>query len=333
MFSRQRGFPMTARTSLFLVPRRGVLTLCRVEENELVWLVPTSVPPAARYDVSDSGWIAWGYEEGGAVHLTHADAGLDDRPLPPLSLPPYWEVSRLRFVGDRLLVLVLAEKGNDRLAAFDLAGGEPVWDPQAWPALPDGYETGNDLCLYEGRLVAFPRDSFPGFALLTLSGDLRMECRFDFSRRSNSEGGELAAGDHWLAVQTVGWGFGEEVRHIRLFDREHLQCRGALRLAQQESFLVYGGSSRTDPVPTQLAWLGDRLLLACGRHGVGVLDLRSRPDPLPSEQDFGAWCQANLTYRPADGEVLRVLPARDGRALIVLRTSDGQDTWLIDLGP
>jgi hypothetical protein len=316
---------MTARAPLFLVPRRNVLTLCRVEGDDLVELLPTTLPLGGQHDVSESGWIAWAHEDGPQAHLLHADAGPDDPAFPPLSLPPRWEVNRLRFAGDRLLVLALAD--TEHLGDFDLRASGPLWPEQPWRALPKDYEVSGDLCLLGQQLVVLSRDGIrPGFGTLDLTDDLRIVDRREVPREWNSEAGEFAAvGDNWFVQVSFGWGLGGEGRHFHLFDRERLELRGTFHLVQRESFLVYG-STRHDPEPRHVAWLGDRLLLAVGQHGVAVLDLRGR--------GASAWSQANLTYHPTDGVAVRVLPTGDGRrVLVVLRDGEKQDTRLLDLGP
>jgi hypothetical protein len=72
---------------LFVVPRRGVSTLCAVESGRLVGVNPLPVPVLAESDISAEGWVAWVGDQGRAIGRAHGDAEPHEQRFPPIILP------------------------------------------------------------------------------------------------------------------------------------------------------------------------------------------------------------------------------------------------------
>ena len=72
----------------FVVPVRGVNTVCTVARGELVPFNPLPQIGDGAPAINDEfGWVAWVAEGGTAIGLTHLDAGEGEGQFAPLPLP------------------------------------------------------------------------------------------------------------------------------------------------------------------------------------------------------------------------------------------------------
>jgi hypothetical protein len=327
---------------LFVVPLRNLPTLCCVEAGRLVAVGPTPIPPGAEYALSAGGWMAWFLEGSGTIQRAHGDAEPHEQQrFAPLVLPQGWEAARLAFHGDVLYVGAFAERGGRALGAVDWTEPFPVFRLVETPKEMQADVSG--FFLDGNRLIVLPGNDV-SFLVHAVTDPLRphFQERRVLPVRSNSEDAEEgAAGRSWLGILAFGWGFGEELQFISLIDRAGLEEQGRALQVRHHSMFIHGAVDPPDP-PTwhRLAWADDTLLIAAGKHGVGVLDLGAAP-PLgpPQRRDgrvvadpLGRWCDDHLVYLPAQGEVIRVLPVPSVRqALAVCRSGQECDTVLLRL--
>jgi hypothetical protein len=308
----------------FCLPLNNENTLCRVEDSRIVPIRPLPAPllnPAADewrtpqrppYAVSSSGYVAWFHDGSSHVEFTHADAGPEDS-FPPLEFPDGQEVMSLSFAGDVLQVATDAGR-SQRCWIFDPASSRTGPVPVV---LPEDNTDFADLLLSAGRLFVL-RTGENGVWVDVYTINEKAEPTFQKTatceRRSNCEAGELlAVNDRTLAVLSRGWGFAENVNYLTLFDLESLQPCGAWANTVQASMLVYGWQPPSPaPIWHSLTWAGDRVILAAGEAGVGVI----RSD--------------GPTYLPLSGAVVHVEPVPGSQDILaVVAMGKGLDTVLV----
>jgi hypothetical protein len=358
---------MTMRTPwpLFIVPRRGVSTVCLLDGKKLVEGHPLpGIPVDARivHDV-ESGWIVFMVsgqqllrDTRCILDVAHRDA--TERELfEPLTLPPGHLVMALAF--HRTVLYVGAQGGSfvdpdgrellteEILGLFDFRQGTPVWTPLPLPPHVRRHDKSIDEFLFDGnRMLAIDNIVYPKYILeydvivpdrptLVATHSIPSHGVYEITASAS-------LGTYWLALLSYSGPDNGRVPTISLLDRRTLQEYGffggrALRQAP------WGCQTRW-PMWHSVALRGDQLLLAADEAGIGVLDLTSLPwptDPVRDDDFFSpsaaqeVFCRACLEqlayHRLPNQTVLRVLPLpHASQVLAVVSSPAGYDTVLVE---
>jgi hypothetical protein len=338
-----------------IVPRRDVNTLCTVADGRLVEINPVPVPLLAEYAISDGGWIAWP-EDGGTVGRGHCDAEPHEQRFAPARMPAGYTAAALAFRGP--VLYAGGSGGREVLGRFDFNEPAPAWTPLPVPEqFRQEGKSIDDLLVDGDRLIAVDNVVVPKWLLLydvtnpsrPALADVR-ELPWHTSWEQIHTG---SLGADWMALLSSGANHGTRSRHIEFYGRGSLEPFGGMTEAYGGANLeVFGGVTVSLDFRgwQDLAWVGNVLLIATGRHGLGVLDLdRIEKPPGPRSYDaeypryrleqphrqFSQACAENLTYHPlpgVPGEVTRLVavPGTD-HVVAVVRAGEAHDSVLLDV--
>jgi hypothetical protein len=284
---------------LFVVPRRGVNFLCTVRSGRLVEVAPAPVPllltselepVLVRSAVDDHGRIAWIGEDGRSVGHAVCDASLHVGPPAFLPLP---EGARPRaLVFHRGVLYVGGGAGREILGLFDLTEASPRWVPLDVPAEVLKYgKRVDDLVMDGDRLIAVDNVILPRWLLVydaAAPRRPRLVRQQELAAHGTYEHVFAASlGPHLLALLSGSVGEGGQGQHVGLLDRHTLQECVALGVHHRWRDR---GTEAEAPSWYDVAWSGNVLLLAAGRHGLGILPVSepaqaANPDPLEARLD------------------------------------------------
>jgi hypothetical protein len=347
----------TGTPKRLVVPLAGVNTHCAVEGGKLVSLNPLPAVGHGERAVDDeAGWVVWVADQGSSIGLTHLDAGPGEAAFAPLPMPPGYKAACLAFC--RQTLFVGGDCGKEVIGSFDLAVAEPGWTPLE---VPDRFRRQgkriDDLLIDGDRLVAVDDVVYPKFLLvyditeprrprLVETRDIRPHDVYEHIRCG-------AVGATWVALLSISDGMWGGQSFVSLFDRAKLAEYGWLTAPRTElrARMISPDNKQAPRTWHGVALLGDVLLLAAGRDGVGVLDLSKVPRPSgpipfdesassmhePSDEHAGFMrrCEGSLQYvRPPGvvGPVLRVEPVAGTRhCLAVYDGGAGLDSAVVTL--
>jgi hypothetical protein len=340
---------------LFVVPIRNVSTLCTVEQGRLVEVSPIPMPVMAEHALTETGWIAWIDEGGRVIGRTHSDAEPHEQWFPPLSMPKDYQAETLLFRGQ--VLYAGGSCGREVLGLFDFDEVEPAWVALPVPAQfrRDGKRI-DDLLVDGNHLIAVDNIVVPKWLLVYDIGNPRNPALSRVSElpwhTTYEQFHSGRVGAHWLALLSSGVNHGHVSLHVTLLDRTSLQPFGSVSVEAMGSMRhsredTTGANARTWH---DIEWVGDLLLIAAGRHGIGWLDLNLVPRPtqplrkgehgwFEGDEDnarFSRECANKLVYHPLSqrpGAAVVRLSAVPGtkQVLVVVKEEQSHDTLLLDL--
>ncbi len=334
---------MTAVSRRFVVPRRGVSTVCLLDRGKIEEVGPVPMPLLARHAVDHaSGWLAYLADEGRQIGLIHLDAEPHEQNFPPLAMPGENVVAH-SLAFHRGVLYVGGVGSKEMLGRFDLHDAAPAWKPLAIPPELQRANKSIDELLIDGeRLIAVDDCVEPKWLLvydLAEPGRPLIERAGIYGHGVNETVCQGALGASWVALLSTSCDMGGSHRMISLLDRPQLYSCGGLIV--EDGLSSWHPHSREGAMIRswhQVAFLGDILLLAAGRDGLGVLDLSSI-----ARYEVGTGghqgldleeCVDRLAYQPVPGcppgELIHITPLPEvGEVMGVVRSDSGHDLVLL----
>lgn len=330
---------------LFVVPIRDASTLCTVEGGRLVEINPIPLPVLADCALNEFGWIAWIEEHRmETICRAHADAEPHEQRFPAIPVPTRHGADSIAFFGQDLVV-----SEDRKLGVLDFDQAMPPWLPLPWEeeSIDGLLADGKDLIVV-GKTKETEASRWHGLTLWSYGGvrSRRLELRRKAWAPLWGDFVRAALGPGWIAVLQWTFHMMQETLYLSLFDAITFEWHATLLSVTVHSLLVHGAAG--EPVTeaavwSDVAWLDDVLLLAAGKRGVGILDLRNVKKPVLPGADvrmedtvFSRQCAERLHYLPAvsspEADVVRVFPVPStGQVLAVVKTEAGHDTTLLDV--
>src|SRR5262249_23620777 len=232
--------------------------------------------------------------DGGTVGRGHCDAEPHEQRFAPAQMPEGYKVSALAFRGS--VLYAGGSCGREVLGLFDFSEPAPAWAALPGPEQFQQHGKSIDDLLVDGdRLIAVDNIVVPKWLLLydvsdpsrpALGGVRGLPWHTTYEHIHTG-----ALGADWMALLSSGVNHGTQSRHIEFYDRRGLEPFGGVTVSSS----AWGRPDEQEDESgfrewQDLAWVGNVLLVASGRHGVGVLDLdrvKRPPRPRRHSAEYG----------------------------------------------
>jgi len=229
--------------------------------NDIIEIAPLSFPREGQITISDSGWIVYIARHGKRLSIARIDSSNTLTALPPIILPGRYKAFATAIADD--ILYVGGNCGREVLGLFHLRDKHPEWISLNVPdEIKKRGKHIDELIIDDHRLIAVDNVVFPKWILtydISVPEKPCMMDKIEISAHGTYENIlDAALGNNWLALLSRTVGRNGSFMHLGLYDK--------------------AGLSEYYSFPTKMPWrsitfLNDKLLIASGNKGIGILDL------------------------------------------------------------
>lgn len=245
----------------YILPRGKHSRICAIADNDIIEIAPLSFPSKGQITISPSGWIVYIARHGKRLSIARIDSSNALTTLPTIILPGRYKAFTTAIAND--ILYVGGSCGREVLGLFHLGDNHPEWISLNVPDEIKKRGKNIDELIIDGhRLIAVDNFVFPKWILtydISVPEKPYMMDTIEIPAHGTYEKIlDAALGNNWLALLSSTVGRNGSFMHLGIYDK--------VRLIEYYSF------------PTEMPWrsitfLNDKLLIASGNKGIGILDL------------------------------------------------------------
>ena len=316
----------------YILPRGAHSKVCAITGDSIIDIAPLSFPPEGRVTISDSGWIVYIARHGKRLSIARIDSSNALTTHPTIILPGKFKAFATGIADD--ILYVGGSCGEEVLGLFHLRDNHPEWISLNVPnELKRMGKNIDELIIDDKRLIAVDNLVFPKWILtydISVPEKPYMMDTIEIPAHGPYEKIlDAALGNNWLALLSHTVGRNGSFMHLGIYDK--------VSLIEYYSF------------PTELPWrsitfLNDKLLIASGGKGIGVLDLSGmkKTDQMIGKTKRNIFidhinCEWKFYYfypqGLPEGEIRKLIPIHgQNKVIAIIFVKDGYQSKFIELG-